>query len=627
MNSALRSCTLGFWKAVFLVLLALTLRLPAQPAAPQPAQPAQPPQPGQPPQPSPDPLMNLMLSQPRIDVESPVTASASFDPPIIQPGEISTYRVTFNALEESIEWRDNLTAPANLELRRGGHGQTMFLVGGVAVMQPLTCFNYWARASETGQFTMRDFTVTVYGKRVLVPAARLSVVDARPPSAPAANRLSLQVAATNLFVGQAVHANVVFPGAPAVASFGMTPIQIMGHGFLMEQSLMRARYEMRAVAGSSDGVQTLIIETLVTPITAGSLSAFAQAFISFPAPAGVPAGQPYTLVDSMPVDFRVRPLPRSGELPGFTGAVGTFALDPPQLATNIVPVGSPLVLTVRIHGEGNLARLTPPPAPQTPDWHVVASTSDKTPPAAVLAQGFTTFSYTLIPLAEAARATPPIPFSAFDPARAAYVDLTIPPVPIKVKRGVLPPDLQAVREADAMAVEPEKEPALSDLAATPGTTMASLAPMQSRGWFPVVQLAPGAVFLGLWGWGRRRRYLELHPGLVLRRRARRALRRERRALHRAAQAGDAARFATAAVSALRVSCAPFYPADPRALVGGDILALLPEAEQTGRSGAIVRRVFAVTDAALFSAAHGDAQELLALRSDLERVLGQLEAQL
>ena len=624
MNPAPRSCTFGSWKVTFLILLALVLRLPAQPAAPQPP-PAAAPQPAPPP--SPDPLMNLMLSQPRIDVESPVTATATFDPPTVQPGQISTYRIAFNALEESIEWRDNLTAPANLELRRGGHGQTLFLVGNAAVMQPLTCFNYWARASETGQFTMPDFSVTVYGKRVLVPAARLSVVADRPPSAPPANRLALEIATTNLFVGQAAHVNVIFPGAPAVASLGITPIQIMGHGLLMEQSLMRARYEARPAPGTTNGMQTLIFETIITPITAGNISAFAQAFIGLPPPPGAPATQPYSLVDSLPVELRVRPLPRSGELPGFTGGVGTFIVDPPQLATNTISVGAPVLLTVHIHGEGNLARLTPPPPPQVPDWHVVASSSEKAVPAAILAQGFTTFSYTLIPLVQTATATPPIPFSAFDPARAAYFDLTIPPVPVKVKAGALPPDLQAVREADALAKEPEKEPSLSDLASTPGTATASLAPMQSRAWFPLVQLAPGVFFLGLWRWDRRRRYLELHPGLVLRKQARRALRRERRTLHRAAQAGDATRFATAAVSALRVSSAPFYPAEPRALVGSDVLALVPEAERNGRSGEIVRRVFAVTDAARFSAAHGDAQELLALRADLDQVLDQLEARL
>src|SRR5579859_644946 len=50
-----------------------------------------------------DPLMSLMLSQPKIDVESPVTPMAFFDPPIVRPGELVIYRISMNALEESVE--------------------------------------------------------------------------------------------------------------------------------------------------------------------------------------------------------------------------------------------------------------------------------------------------------------------------------------------------------------------------------------------------------------------------------------------------------------------------------------------------------------------------------------------
>src|SRR5437667_9190945 len=51
-----------------------------------------------------DPLISLMASQPRLDITSVVTATAAFDPPVVGPDELSVYRVTFNALEQSIEW-------------------------------------------------------------------------------------------------------------------------------------------------------------------------------------------------------------------------------------------------------------------------------------------------------------------------------------------------------------------------------------------------------------------------------------------------------------------------------------------------------------------------------------------
>jgi hypothetical protein len=118
--------------------------------------------------------------------------------------------------------------------------------------------------------------------------------------------------------------------------------------------------------------------------------------------------------------------------------------------------------------------------------------------------------------------------------------------------------------------------------------------------------------------------LEQHPDVVLRRRARRALRRQRRLLRRAARAADGPRFAAVAVSAMRVACAPHYPAEPRALVGADVLPLLPEPDRSGRPGEVVRRFFEVTDATQFSTTSPNPADLLSLQADLDRVLQQLE---
>ena len=78
---------------------------------------------------------------------------------------------------------------------------------------------------------------------------------------------------------------------------------------------------------------------------------------------------------------------------------------------------------------------------------------------------------------------------------------------------------------------------------------------------------------------------------------------------------------------MRVACAPHYPAEPRALVGGDVLPLLPETERSGRHGEVVRRFFAVTDAARFGTAAPAFADLFALKLDLEHVLQELEQKL
>src|ERR1035441_8707449 len=147
-------------------------------------------------------------------------------------------------------------------------------------------------------------------------------------------------------------------------------------------------------------------------------------------------------------------------------------MGPPKLATNVLRVGDPVKLTVTVinRSDAPFARLVAPPPPQAREWQVFAAT-DYAPPQPVppprpsplpipgprpqpeSMQGVVTFNYTLIPLAETARATPPIPFSCFDPKKGSYADLTIPSVPVIVPPAATPadPHAQAGRRQHAVA--------------------------------------------------------------------------------------------------------------------------------------------------------------------------------
>ena len=103
-------------------------------------------------------------------------------------------------------------------------------------------------------------------------------------------------------------------------------------------------------------------------------------------------------------------------------------------------------------------------------------------------------------------------------------------------------------------------------------------------------------FLALWQWDRRRRFLEAHPEIVRRRQARRALRREKATLQKAVDAGDAAAFIQHAADAMRIAVAPHYPADPRALVCGDVLAQLDARSRTAARAKRCGKIFAAADA-------------------------------
>jgi hypothetical protein len=577
--------------------------------------------------------MQLMLAQPKIDVDSSVVPFAAFDPPIIKQGEESTYRVTLNALETAVDWPDKIPAPLPLACRQGAHGQILSMNG--ALLVPHTTFNYRVHPSAAGQFSIPQFTVKVNGKSVVVPPAQLEVAVTLPPGVAPAQQLLLDLPTNGLFVGQAIHARILLPGTLGGMVQSLGQVQINGQGIIVDQSSAHARIEALPIGAGGRHVNTFVYELMLTPIAVGKLVVSAQAYavgnrvmggVIMPGP-GAGTLPLYTLVDSNPVSLEIRPLPRESELPGFTGAVGAYSVDPPELGTNVVSVGEPVRLKIKIRGDGNLARLVPPPLPRLHDWQVFTAAAESAIPQIIQAQGFVTFEYTLIPLTEKTRGTPVLPFSAFNPERGSYDNLTIPSLAVTVLPGVATAaDLQTLVEAQNTDIDKEKEPALSGLAVVPGIG-GRIIPVQMRAWFPLLHVVPGGALFWLWLWDRRRRYFELHPEFVLRRRALRALRRERRTLERATRARDSSGFASVAVNAMKLAVAPHYPAEPRALVGADVIGMLPEEERTGQAGQTVRRLFAHADASRFAAVGADTSELLDLQPEIEGVLNQLEARL
>jgi hypothetical protein len=580
-----------------------------------------------------------MVTQPSIEIASNVVAQSSFDPPVVRVGEKSIYRVTFNALDESIVWPEEISAPPQLELRLSARGQIFQHAG--TQLKPQTTINHHVSASRAGSFTIPEFTVEVYGRRITVPAARLIVTESAVVPPP--QRLILELSETNAYAGQPVAARVMMQASVSNLVQGLQQVKLNGDGFLVDQGV--ARQIFRSVMTGGRSVPAYVFETVFTPLVAGKLELSAQGFTignRFAGPIVIQGqvtipGQleQNVLLDSDPATISVRPLPRSGSLPGFTGIIGTFVCDPPQLSTNEVRLGDSVDLIVVIRGEGHLARFVPPTAPVVRNWQVADAVAtappvNRPPGAAPLPGAFVAFAYKLTPLVTGSQMTPAIPFSYFDPKRAAYVDLTIPPVPITVKPGVTPMvEATPILEIPdpGTSVKEEEKLALSALATSPGRIADRLVPLQQRNGFVLVQFLPVAGFAALWAWDRRRRYLEKHPDIILRRRARRALRRERRELQKAIRAGDRLRFANVAVSAMRVACAPLYPAEPRALVCRDVLDSLEESERTGQTGEVVRRFFAVVDESIFSAAGTDGDGLLALQPELDRLLEKLEARL
>jgi hypothetical protein len=547
----------------------------------------------------------LVLDSPQLDPQlaaamqfnggEAALAQAEFDPPGVAPGQPTTYRVVITAMPEGASLPNPLPAPSGLTFAPGGH--SFNYGGGPGGLQPRSTFNFRVTTSTNGVFFMPAYNASANGKTVSVPEAHLDVLPADMPAPPPGAQLVVEPPPGEFYIGQNVPVSVVLldPGDNSVQGLGQ--VQVAGDAFVAEGGARTYRRETRVVRGRT--VAAHVSELLVTPINEGALPLTAQATAALNRPAAssgitLPGYQP--LLDSAPALIHVKHLPKDGELPGFTGAIGRFVLDPPHLSSTRVRAGDPVTLTVVVRGEGNFSRLVAPKLTAATGWQVFTPSREAGPASLPGQPGAAVFHYSLIPLTSTVKATPTIPFSYFDPAACKYVDLTIPPVPLEVTGGDVTAAALAQPDTNAESDEAtEREAVMAGLAQAPGPAGSRLEPLQQRGWFLALQLLPLATLGGLWAWSKRRRFLAAHPEVVRRNHARRGIRRQLRLARKAAAARDAAGFVRASVNALREAAAPHDAANPAALVCSDVLSALPEPERQGDAGQLVRRLFVAAD--------------------------------
>ncbi len=580
----------------------------------------------------PDLFDMMVASGASFDMDSPVEAHVEFDPPVAIPGGQVTYRISASALDESLEIPAKFPTPDGLELRPGGRGQT-YVPTNERKVRPETVILFHATAPTNGSFTIPAFQAMAYGKPIQIPAATLTVAPDGSP-APQAPVLLVNPPDNDVYVGETFSLPLAIVHAHDNSVLGMSEPRLKGDFIFAEELPSLVRQDNVQMEGRT--LLAFVADVTITPLREGPRELIGQAWCMGlrPIPGQTNASRiSNVFVDSAPLTVVVHPLPAEGRLPGFTGGVGQFALDPPRLSAGSVRAGEPVVLTVVIRSAGEIGRVPPPPQPDVPGWQTFPPVAENPPFDSPQQRNFESFNYTLIPMSADSKATPAIPFSYFDPAKKAYVDLTIPPVPLTVEPAPVstahaqPPLPPNVRPETDDASPAEKELTLVGLSAAPGPAVSTLAPLQQRWWFFAAQLAPAAALGGLWAWDRRRRHLREHPEILRKRRARRGMRRQLRLARRAAAARDAEGFAQGAAGALREACAPHGAAEPTALVCADVLQELPAAEQQGRAGEMVRRLFAAADALRFGGPAGDGSALLSLQPELEQLLEQLKLRL
>ncbi|MBT8041786.1 MAG: BatD family protein, partial [Pontiella sp.] len=133
--------------------------------------------------------------------------------------------------------------------------------------------------------------------------------------------------------------------------------------------------------------------------------------------------RPYAL-DCNPLDVEVRPVPTEGRPDGFTGGVGIFDFDV-QVAPVKVKAGEPITVKMRIQGNGNLAKITPPTLEDQYNFKLYDARTTPTQNANEVR-----FEQVIIPKSESVTNIPPISFSYFNTRTADFRTITRGPFPV-----------------------------------------------------------------------------------------------------------------------------------------------------------------------------------------------------
>ncbi len=598
-------------RILFNLILAAPLLAQQSPVASDPA-PA-------PPRPVPAPRFVLPQQDPVLPLALNGGAAASFDAGA-RVGRPVPFRITVLGLTRLLD-SPQIPEVEGLTFQTTGRPS---MTGDGAIV-----FNYIAIPSRVGRFVVPSFEFPAGGRNITIPQARVDVADALPGEARYQPLLaSIDMPKRDFYVGETIPARILFIETP-----DETPTYVQHVAKTSGSVVFRVENMHRSVEVEVEGAKRRAIAkpVQITPLKEGPTDVNCQVIVHVQKRdvGGFRGGinmQGQSTIDVPSTHFNVLPLPTTGRLPGFTGAIGQFALSAPKVSGNEVEMGEPITLAISLTGEGNLAGVSAPELPDNADWQTYKPTTDlaaaNDEDAPLLATK--TFTYTLVPKRAGVRATPAIPFSYFDPVKAQFIDVTIPPQPMKVTASTVP-------EPPAVATEKPKEeeeakgpkriePALTGLAESSGLWTHSLRPALWSRWFLALQLTPIVFLAALWARRKSREHHAANPQIMRRRKARAAARLALGEARNAARLGDSTAFLTASTRAIREAAAPLDTAQAGSLTQEEVLHILRDDERASQTA---RAIFDHAEAHRYGA--NGAIKPDKLMPDLEHTLARLSA--
>ncbi|MBP1684143.1 MAG: hypothetical protein H6Q33_286 [Deltaproteobacteria bacterium] len=399
--------------------------------------------------------LSLWLARPAY---ADVTVRASVTPQHAQVGEPLTLAIEVSGAR-------NVPAPSltidGFDVRYAGPLTQMSIVNGT--INSSVQHRYTLMPLREGHFALGPFRIDYEGKTYQTAGLTVDVAGSGQapspgppggragtgqPSAPnpRAVRVTMSVPQQTVYLHQRVPVDVtLYIGAIRVADVQYP--SIAAEGFTLEKFPEPSRRQ-QVIDGET--YQILHFQTTFVPLRAGALTLgpatlplnllvrrrdpfaddpFFQHFFQ---------GDPFSErrpveLRSDPIMLNVLPLPEEGKPPGFSGAVGTFALQVSATPTEVT-AGDPVTLRMTVTGSGNLGEANPPALVTSDGFRTYAAQADKAGDGSGAQTSVArTFEQVLIPNDESIHAIPAVRFAYFDPQGQRYEVRQSEPIALVVR--------------------------------------------------------------------------------------------------------------------------------------------------------------------------------------------------
>ena len=419
----------------------------------------------------------------------------SIDRERVAVGESATLQLIF----ENCQPEGDPTVPAipNVTIQPVGTTTSINIVNGQRTAQLI--YSYTVTPQREGDFTLATFTCQVQGRKYAVPPVKLSAGKGNQQEISQYAFLKWILPKTNLFLGETMPAELRL--YVQRMNGGDMP-QVDADGFTMGK-LPQPQEGRSEVNGKA--FQVLVFKTYLVPVKTGNLVLGPTRMkMNIPKPGtGNRRRDPFggffggsffdstewqsVMVEAEPLPVQVKPLPTANVPPGFSGAVGVYAMNVSASPTNVA-VGDPITLKVEFSGAGQLDSLALPSLKDWKEFKTYPPTSKLENQDALGLGGRKYFEQVVVPQNTEVRELPPFSFAFFDPEAQAYRTLNGPKIPLIVRPSASAQSMTqtetATNTVDIVHIKPHL-----------GMVTTWSTPLVFKPWFIALQGAPIVVWL------------------------------------------------------------------------------------------------------------------------------------